>query len=113
MKAPAETSSGMVEISQPSPGSFLSNSDKHRGTRLPLTIDDDLCLETGIDLGDGTHIVFKPGMRHSSYIYSISQHYPDEWFGGSFVLYHLLSNVMELVLDSVGLHLEGTVSACI
>ena len=71
----------MVEINQPSPGSFLSNSDKHRGTRLPLIIDDDLCLETGIDLGDGTHIVFKPGMRHSSYIYSISQHYPDEWFG--------------------------------
>ena len=103
----------MVEINQPSPGSFLSNSDKHRGTRLPLIIDDDLCLETGIDLGDGTHIVFKPGMRHSSYIYSISQHYPDEWFGGRFVLYHLLSNVMELVLDSVGLHLEGTVSACI
>jgi len=83
----------MVEISQPSPGSFLSNLDKHRGTRLPLTIDDDLCLETGIDLGDGTHIVFKPGMRHSSYIYSISQHYPDEWFGGRFVLYPLLSNV--------------------
>src|SRR5438132_7659471 len=78
----------MVEISQPSPGSFLSNSDKHRGTRLPLTIDDDLCLETGIDLGDGTHIVFRPGMRHSSYIYSISQHYPDECFR-----YHLLSRL--------------------
>src|SRR5947209_14799742 len=77
----------MVEISQPSPGSFISNLDKHRGTRLPLTIDDDLCLETGIDLGDGAHIVFKPGMRHSSYIYSISQRYPDEWFGGRFVLY--------------------------
>src|SRR5437667_11019771 len=100
MKAPAETSSGMVEISQPSPGSFLSNSDKHRGTRLPLTIDDDLCLETGIDLGDGTHIVFKPGMRHSSYIYSIFQPYQDVWFVWRFVLFHIISNVIAYMLDA-------------
>jgi hypothetical protein len=83
----------MVEITQPSPDSFLSDSDKHRGTRLPVSVDDDLCLETGIDLGDGTHVVFNPGSQHSSYVYSISQHYPDEWFGGRFVLCPLLSKL--------------------
>jgi len=83
----------MVEVTHLSSGSFLSNSDKHRGIRFPLAIDDDVCLETGIDLGDGTHILFRPGMRHSSYTYSISQRYPDEWFGGRFVLYPLLSKL--------------------
>jgi len=83
----------MVEVTPLDPSSFLSNSDKHRGTRFPQTIDDDVCLETGIDLGDGTHILFKPGMRHSSYTYSISQRYPDEWFGARFVLYPLLSKL--------------------
>src|SRR2546425_11003097 len=83
----------MVEVTPLDPSSFLSNSDKHRGTRFPQTIDDDVCLETGIDLGDGTHILFKPGMRHSSYTYSISQRYPDEWFGARFALYPLLSKL--------------------
>ena len=83
----------MVEVTPLDPSSFPSNSDKHRGTRFPQTIDDDVCLETGTDLWDGTHILFKPGMRHSSYTYSISQRYPDEWFGARFVLYPLLSNL--------------------
>ena len=83
----------MVEVTPLDPSSFPSNSDKHRGTRFPQTIDDGVCLETGTDLWDGTHILFKPGMRHSSYTYSISQRYPDEWFGARFVLYPLLSNL--------------------
>jgi len=83
----------MVEVARLSSGAFLSNSDKHRGARFPLGTNDDVCLETGINVGDGTHIVYKPGMRHSSYTYSISQRYPDEWFGGRFVLYPLLSRL--------------------
>jgi len=83
----------MVETTRLHSDAFLSNSDKHRGTHFPSITSDDVCLETGIDVGDGTHIVYKPGIRHSSYTYSISQRYPDEWFGGRFVLYPLLSKL--------------------
>lgn len=83
----------MVEITRLYSDPFLSNSDKHRGTHFPYITNDDVCLETGIDVGDGTHIVYKPGLRHSSYTYSISQRYPDEWFGGRFVLHPLLSKL--------------------
>jgi len=102
----------MVEVTPLDPSSFLSNSDKHRGTRFPQTIDDDVCLETGIDLGDGTHILFKPGMRHSSYTYSISNATRTNGSGrDSFcILYY--RNFMELVPRSVNPLLEGTASAC-
>ncbi len=70
--------------------SFFSNLDKHRGVHLPTFTTDEVCLEAGIDLGDGTHILYKPGARHSSYIYSISQRYPDEWFATNFILSNLL-----------------------
>ena len=60
----------MVETTPLHPDTFLSNSDKHRWTHFPSITSDDVCLETGIDVGDGTHIVYKPGIRHLSYAYS-------------------------------------------
>ena len=60
----------MVETTPLHPDTFLSNSDKHRGTHFPSITSDDVCLETGIDVGDGTHVVYKPGIRHLSYTYS-------------------------------------------
>jgi len=72
---------------------FCSNSDKHRDLRLPKHVSDALCIETGIDLGDGTRVLYHPGRRHSSYIYSISQRFPDEWFGSRFVIFPLLSEL--------------------
>ena len=60
----------MVETTPLHPDTFLSNSDKHRGTHFPSITSDDVCLETGIDVGDGTHIVYKTGIRHLSYAYS-------------------------------------------
>ncbi len=76
--------------------SFFSNLDKHRGVHLPTFTTDELCLEAGIDLGDGTHVLYKPGTRHSSYIYSISQRYPVEWFATNFILAKLLSGLDRL-----------------
>src|SRR5437879_61638 len=103
----------MVETTRLHSDAFLSNSDKHRGTHFPSITSDDVCLETGIDVGDGTHIVYKPGIRHSSYTYSISQRYPDEWFGGRFVLYPpYYRSFMESARGFVSLHLEETASAC-
>ena len=72
---------------------FYSNSDKHRDLRLPKRVSDALCIETGIDLGDGTRVLYNPGRRHSSYICSISQRFPDEWFGSHFVIFPLLSEL--------------------
>src|SRR6266540_3327256 len=67
--------------------------DKHRNVRLPTYVSDALCIETGIDLGDGTRVLYRPGRRPSSYIYSISQRFPDEWFGSRFVIFPLLSEL--------------------
>lgn len=72
---------------------LLSNSDKHRGVQLPWEFNEDICLETGVDLGDGTRVIYRPGERHSSFIYSISQRFPDEWFGCKFILAPLMTNL--------------------
>lgn len=67
--------------------------DKHRKLQLPSNVSQDLCIETGIDIGDGTRVLYRPGSRHSSYTYSISQRYPDEWFGCNLVISPLLTRL--------------------
>src|SRR5437870_11267420 len=65
--------------------------DKHRRLQLPNMVTGDLCLETGLDVGDGTRTMYRPGQRHSSYVYSVAQRFPDEWFGTIFVISPLAS----------------------
>lgn len=72
---------------------LLSNSDKHRRVQLPSELKGEICLETGVDLGDGTRVIYRPGKRHSSYIYSVSQRFPDEWFGCKFILAPLIAGL--------------------
>src|SRR2546430_11721303 len=67
--------------------------DKHRRLQLPTTVTSDLCLETGLDVGDGTRTMYRPGQRHSSYVYSVAQRFPDEWFGTIFVISPLLASL--------------------
>src|SRR5438094_548893 len=46
----------MVEVTSLDSSSFLSISDKHRGTRFPQTIDDDVCLDAGFQCPDGSFV---------------------------------------------------------
>jgi len=67
--------------------------DKHRRLQLPNMVTGDLCLETGLDVGDGTRTMYRPGQRHSSYVYSVAQRFPDEWFGTIFVISPLIDSL--------------------
>ncbi len=72
---------------------FLSSLDKHRRLQLPTAVTGDLCLETGLDVGDGARTMYRPGRQHSSYVYSVAQRFPDEWFGAIFVVFPLLASL--------------------
>lgn len=75
----------------------LSNLDKHRHLHLPDHFTPELSLETGIDLGDGS-LFCSPsiGSRGSYYVYSISQRFPDEWFGIELFLKPLILRLYNL-----------------
>jgi hypothetical protein len=74
-----------------------SNLDKHRQLCLPDRPTRELSLETGIDLGDGS-LFHTPATvaRNSYYVYSISQRFPDEWFGIECFLKPLIERLYNL-----------------
>lgn len=75
----------------------ISDLDKHRRLSLPSGITPELSLETGIDFGDGS--LFRSpiaGTRGSYYVYSISQRFPDEWFGIELLLKPLVERLYNL-----------------
>jgi len=37
--------------------------------------------------------MYRPGRQHSSYVYSVAQRFPDEWFGAIFVVFPLLASL--------------------
>lgn len=76
---------------------YPSNLDKHRQLCLPDRFTPELALETGVDLGDGS-LFCSPttGTRGSYYVYSISQRFPDEWFGIEFFLKPLIQRLYNL-----------------
>ena len=91
---------------------FLSSMDKHRRLQLPNMVTGDLCLETGLDVGDGTRTMYRPGQRHSSYVYSVAQRFPDEWFGTIFVISPLIASLYGVTPKIRNLRHGEMVSAC-
>ncbi len=83
------------------PESYQSNLDKHRQLHLPDHLTPDLSLEMGIDLGDGS-LFHSPitSRRGSYYVYSISQRFPDEWFGIELILKPLIKRIYNLTPKS-------------
>jgi hypothetical protein len=83
------------------PESYLSNLDKHRQLHVPDRLTPELSMEMGIDLGDGS-IFHSPvtSSRGSYYVYSISQRFPDEWFGIELIIKPLIRQLYNLTPKS-------------
>jgi hypothetical protein len=83
------------------PVSYLSSLDKHRELHLPDRLTPELSLEMGIDLGDGC-LFHSPviSRRGSYYVCSISQRFPDEWFGIELILKPLVKRLYNLMPKS-------------